>query len=60
MAYVACRGSDEVAILDGDSNARVKLLPVGDDPLALDWNRTSGKVYAANSNDGTVSVIGRE
>ncbi len=58
MVYIANNGSDDITIIDGANNSTLKTLVVGDQPKALGWNGTNRKVYVANYNAGTVSVIG--
>jgi len=56
-AYVACPGSDQVAVLSSTADSVVTAVSVGVDPVALNQSFNGAKVYALNNGDGTVSVI---
>jgi YVTN family beta-propeller protein len=54
--YCANYGSNNITIIDGETNVVITTIPVGDFPRALCWNSIQNRVYVANDNS-TVSVI---
>ena len=48
--------NDSVAVIDANTDARVALIPVGDDPRTLTV-AVDGRVWVANQGDGSLSVI---
>jgi uncharacterized repeat protein (TIGR01451 family) len=56
--YVANPVNNAVLVVDpSGSRSVIASIPVGDYPLGLDVVTTSNKIYAANSQDGTVTAI---
>lgn len=56
-AYVACPGSDQVAVLSSSLDSVVTTVNVGTDPVQINQTFNGSKVYALNEGSGTVSVI---
>lgn len=61
-AYVTCRFSNEVRVIDTQSRNLIKVIPVGTNPLILDITPDGRFVYVANRGTGaspsrSVSVI---
>jgi YVTN family beta-propeller protein len=56
--YVVCCGGNGVAVVDGATNTVLRTIAVGAGPGALCWNASANRAYVANSDDGTVSVLG--
>jgi len=57
--YVSRYGSDQVVALDGETNATIAELATGGGPLAICGNPTNNRVYVANQDAGTITVLGR-
>jgi DNA-binding beta-propeller fold protein YncE len=63
MVYVANNGSNNVTVIDGDTNSPTTLSaalgdPAWDAPIAIAVNEYTGKVYVVNNGDvGNVTVI---
>ncbi len=55
--YCASAVSDNVAVIDGATNGVVTTIAVGASPQAFTWNPAQNRVYAANRNGNSVSVI---
>jgi YVTN family beta-propeller protein len=53
--YVVNNGSDEVAVMDANSLAVLRTIPVGHSPFGV--AATGNRVYATNFDDGTLSII---
>jgi DNA-binding beta-propeller fold protein YncE len=59
FAGISNRYPGQVAIIDGNNDTLTKKIEVGDKPIGIGVNTVTGKVYVANSNDETVSVIAK-
>jgi YVTN family beta-propeller protein len=44
-------------VIDGATNSVLTSVTVGNGPIAVAVNQTTGRIYVANATDGTVSVI---
>jgi YVTN family beta-propeller protein len=57
--YVSCWNDESVAVYSpgGDGGAALSFIPVGRHPTALIFNAARTRLYVANSNADTVSVI---
>lgn len=55
--YVANLFSDDVTVIDTDTESVSTTLGVGTDPLGVGINLVNGEIYIANSSDNTVSVF---
>ena len=55
--YVPNFGSDDVSVIDVDTNQVVATIPVGSQPWTLIASLDATKLYVGNYGDGTVSVI---
>ncbi len=55
--YVANKGSNNVSVINGASNAVTGTITVGSYPDAAAFGSTNGCVYVANYNSGTLSII---
>jgi YVTN family beta-propeller protein len=55
--YATLHGSDEVIAIDVTANVIDYTIPVGPGPFGLGFNRIRNRLYVANSNDSTLSVI---
>lgn len=55
--YVANAVSDTLSVISTENNTKIKDIPVGDRPGAIDYNPFADTVYVANSGSDTVSVI---
>ncbi|MDD4911772.1 MAG: hypothetical protein PHP57_05705 [Sideroxydans sp.] len=55
--YVANSGSNSISVIDAETNALFKTIPVGKFPTALAVNNTTNRAYVANTGDNTLSVI---
>ena len=55
--WVACEGADEVRVVDADTGALVRAIPVGRVPKSIALTRDGKWALAANSWSDTVSVI---
>jgi YVTN family beta-propeller protein len=56
-AYVACPGSNQVAVMNVAFDSIVTTVTVGTDPRRLNETLNGNKVYALNYGSGTISVI---
>jgi YVTN family beta-propeller protein len=54
--YVANSGSDNISVIDGTNNVKLKDIPVGVDPVYMALYPPN-KIYVANSGSGSISVI---
>ena len=57
LAYVANRGSAQVAVVDVTSNAPVNVVGVGTNPERVTVDSRNAQVYVTNVFDNTVSVL---
>ena len=57
QAYISNTGSDEVWVVDLDSESVVAVVPVGFEPRGIDIAPDNSRVYVANRFDDTISVI---
>ena len=57
LVYISNTGSDEVWVVDMDSETVVAVVLVGDDPRGIDIAPDNSRVYVANRFDNSVSVI---
>jgi YVTN family beta-propeller protein len=57
--YVYCLNPDRdsVTVVDAAFNTVASVVPVGDNPVALAWAPTADRMYAANHDGSSVSVI---
>ncbi len=55
--YVSNFVSNNVSVIDGDSNSVVATIPVGESPESIDVNAVTNVAYVANLSSNTVSVI---
>jgi len=58
--YISCWATGTVAVKDvpnGESDSPVRLIPVGRHPTEMTFNAARTRLYVANSNADTVSVI---
>jgi YVTN family beta-propeller protein len=55
--YVLCETSDEIRVVDTNSSATVKIIPVGHIPRGISLSSDGQQLYVANSWDDTVSVL---
>ena len=55
--YVACEGSDSVAVVDLASLRRVAEIPVGGKPADVSFSQDGQRAFVSNRLDDTVSVI---
>jgi len=58
--YVSVWGGSQVAVVDRDSMTLKKLVPVGDHPNEMVLTKDGTRLFVANANFNTVSVIGLE
>ena len=56
-AYVACPGSNQVAVMNVALDSIITAVTVGASPQRLNETFNANKVYSLNSGDGTLSVI---
>ena len=57
LVYISNTGSDEVWVVDMDSEAVVAVVSVGNDPRGIDIAPDNSRVYVANRFGNSVSVI---
>jgi len=56
--YVSCWNDDSIAVVDLDNNQpRISYVPVGRHPTAMLWDGKRSRLYVANSDDDSVSMI---
>jgi YVTN family beta-propeller protein len=55
--YVLCNESSEVRVLNGNTYAPIKSIPVGSQPRGFSLSADGTRLFVANSWDDTVSVI---
>ncbi len=55
--YVANRDSNDVSVIDGNSNTIVATIPVGSNPAGVDVDPSTNLVYVTNQGSNNVSVI---
>jgi YVTN family beta-propeller protein len=60
--YIANSGHGTLSVIDETNNTKIATIPVGKDPTAIDAEFTPGlpphnRIYVANHDDGTVSVV---
>ncbi|HTW91898.1 MAG TPA: YncE family protein [bacterium] len=48
---------NHLAVVDGDSNRVLKILPAGGSCDSMLWNPVNNKLYISNSGDNTVSIV---
>lgn len=56
-AYASCWGCDEVAVWNIDKGEWEKRIPVGSHPNEMCLDEKTGRLFVANANDNSVSVI---
>jgi len=56
-AYVVNRKSNDVSVIDTNTNTVVKTIPVGRDPLDVGVNPSRSVAYVANNGSGSFSII---
>lgn len=56
-AYVSCWGSDQVKVWDVDRSEWVAEIPVGSHPNEMCLDEKNNRLFVANANDNSVSVI---
>lgn len=54
--YVTNQNSNNVSVIDGNTNAVLATVPVGSGPVGVDVNPTINRVYVANFGTGANSV----
>src|SRR5207249_1463084 len=52
-----CLGNGSIYVIDGSTNKVVNTITVGINPFDVAVNPNTNRIYAANSADGTVTVI---
>jgi YVTN family beta-propeller protein len=57
MAYVTHSNDNLTSVIDGVTNTVITTIQVGSGPTAVAVNPQTNKVFVANFNDDTVSVI---
>jgi YVTN family beta-propeller protein len=55
--YAANTLSGSVSVVDGDADALIINIAVGDDPSSIDVNTATNRIYVVNESGNTVSVI---
>jgi YVTN family beta-propeller protein len=55
--YVLCQGSEEVRVLDAQTYAPIKNVPVGRVPRGFSLSHDGSRLFVANTWDDTISVI---
>jgi YVTN family beta-propeller protein len=55
--YVVCQGSDELRVLDTESNKVIATVTLGRAPRGITLSPDGKQIYITNANDDTVSVI---
>lgn len=60
LLFVACETSNKVAVFDLDSKEHRESISVGDAPVALLLHPSMPKLYVANLQGGSISVINTE
>jgi len=55
--YISCWGCDKVLIFDTERRTVSGEIPVGDNPNDLCLTRNGRRLFVANANDNSVSVI---
>jgi YVTN family beta-propeller protein len=55
--YCANYSSDNVTVIDGETNTVIATIAVGDAPRALVHNSTNNTIYCANGESGNITVI---
>jgi YVTN family beta-propeller protein len=57
MIYVANNNSNDVTVIDGNTNNGLTVIPAGNKPCAITVNEATNKIYVTNDMSGTVTVI---
>ena len=57
LLYVTAHSSNQLTVIDTNTDKVVKTISVGQNPLSVAINSQSHQAYVANSKDNTVSVI---
>ncbi|HXQ94398.1 MAG TPA: hypothetical protein VN864_04425, partial [Thermoplasmata archaeon] len=57
VAYVSCQRDREVAVVDLASTRVVRRIPVGGQPAKMALNRGASRLFVANANSDSVSVV---
>jgi YVTN family beta-propeller protein len=55
--YVANWDSQDVSVIDGNTNKVTDTIPVGVDPFAVEHNPSNNYIYVGNTDSDTVSII---
>lgn len=55
--YVANFNSNDVSVINGETNTVIATVPVGTNPAGIDVNPLTSRVYVANRGSNTISVI---
>jgi YVTN family beta-propeller protein len=55
--YVVCQASDELRVVDVESDKVVKVMPLGRAPRGIALSPDGTQIYVTNSTDDTVSVV---
>lgn len=55
--YVANFNSNDVSVINGDTNTVIATIPVGTNPAGIDVNPLTSRIYVANRSSNTISVI---
>jgi len=57
FAYVVCRDSGNVVVLNASSLEEVATIDVGREPFAIEISADGARAFVTNSGDGTISVL---
>jgi DNA-binding beta-propeller fold protein YncE len=57
LLYISCWGCDKVLVLDTKLRSIINEIPVGDNPNEMLLTKKGDRLFVANANDNTVSVI---
>ena len=57
LVFAAATGSNQVAVINMESNAVSQTVPVGTGPTAIATDKRGRIIYVANQTGGTVSVL---
>jgi len=58
LVYVSVWGGSQIAVVDADSMTTKKFIPVGDHPNEMVQTKDGKRLFVANANFNSVSVIG--
>jgi YVTN family beta-propeller protein len=60
MVYVSQIFSNDVYVIDGQTNQVVAVVPVGNEPRGVAVNVPTNRIYVANTSSASVSIIDGE